>query len=279
MASNFLMTSSYENLGPDHPIRRLLRPHTYGAVKINRGATQTLATERGLLHRASALTWPALKKAFRVCFDLVRFEHINQTFTRNGMDGAIASGLYPFGQDTKAFVQILETYVHAYVDVYYTDDAAIRDDRELVAFWNDLGVKERSQIPELSGKRVLVGGLSMFILYVTGLHNHVGNVADYLVDPTFASPKIRTGSELADIQAAFQGLNIGLMTAMVRPKLINNWFHILLPDEHLPQTSAILETFQNELKALSDKIDRLNEQREMPCNALNPRLMLSSVSI
>jgi len=99
------------------------------------------------------------------------------------------------------------------------------------------------------------------------------------VDPTFASPKIRAGSELADVQAAFQGLNIGLMTAMVRPKLINNFYHVLLADEHLPKTAAILETFQNDLKKLSKKIDRLNEQRDMPCNALNPKLMLSSVSI
>ena len=110
---------------------------------------------------------------------------------------------YPFGEDTKAYLEILYKYVGAYVNVYYADDEAILADRDLSEFWNDLGVKDRSKIPELSGKRMLVGGLSMFILYVTGLHNHVGNVADYLVDPTFASPKIRPGSELADVQARF----------------------------------------------------------------------------
>ena len=48
---------------------------------------------------------------------------------------------------------------------------------------------------------------------MTGYHNQAGNVADYLVNPTFASPKIRKGRNVADVQATFQGLNIGLMTA------------------------------------------------------------------
>lgn len=51
MASNFLTTSSIENLGPLHPIRRLLRPHTYGAIEINLGAVKTLAVENGVAHR------------------------------------------------------------------------------------------------------------------------------------------------------------------------------------------------------------------------------------
>ena len=65
----------------------------------------------------------------------------------------------------------------------------------------------------MNGKQAVIGALGLFIVHVTGYHNQAGNVADYLVNPTFASPKIRKGRNVADVQATFQGLNIGLMTA------------------------------------------------------------------
>jgi hypothetical protein len=41
----------------------------------------------------------------------------------------------------------------------------------------------------------------------------VGNVADYIGNPTFATAKIRKDKEVADVQATFQGLLIALMTS------------------------------------------------------------------
>ena len=41
----------------------------------------------------------------------------------------------------------------------------------------------------------------------------------------------------------------------------------------------ILDEFQKELKSLSGKIDQWNKERKMPCNAFNPKIMTSSVSI
>ena len=106
------------------------------------------------------------------------------------------------------------SFVSKYVNLYYTTDQDIFDDRELVEFWDGLrGNVEGSQISELNGKQAVIGALGLFIAHVTGYHNQAGNVADYLVNPTFASPKIRKGRNVADIQATFQGLNIGLMTA------------------------------------------------------------------
>ena len=58
----------------------------------------------------------------------------------------------------------------------------------------------RSGIPLMSGKEVVVDLLAGLIIHVTGIHNHVGNVADYLFDPSFASAKIRPGAEIADVR-------------------------------------------------------------------------------
>ena len=186
---------------------------------------------------------------------------------------------YPFGQDSIDYWNVVEKFVYEYVDVYYLDDASVLADRELVEFWDGLRVTRDSKIPQLSGKKVLVRVLTHFIFGVTGVHNHVGTIADYLVDPRFTSAKIRPGREVADIQATFQGFNIALMTASKMPKLLNNFTHLLLDDEHLKTTTAIFNGFQDDLKRLSELIDERNKRRTMPCNAMNPKTMLCSVSI
>lgn len=285
MASNFLTMASAEQLGHAHPLRRMLRPHTYGAVSINLGAVKTLAVENGLVHRAAAFTWDALQEGFRMSFALNRFHGDSVSMLKeNGMLRVAEERpeLYPFGRDLLDFYSVVTTFVSDYVDIYYVDNAAVVQDRELVQFWDALseGVgKTRSSIPPLSGKRVLKGVLAMFIVHVTGYHNQAGNVADYLVNPSFASAKIRPGRNVADVQSTFQGLNIGLMTAMLAPKLVNDFTHLLLRDEHLGATIQVFQKFSADLQALSGTIDERNAQRPMPCNAFNPRIMTSSISI
>ena len=72
LASNLLTTSTAENLNANHPIRRLLRPHTYGAVKINYVALKNLFPKRGMLHRAVSLTWGGLNEAMFKSFESVK---------------------------------------------------------------------------------------------------------------------------------------------------------------------------------------------------------------
>ena len=72
MASNFLATSTAENLNASHPIRRMLRPHTYGTISVNLGAVNTLAPNGGILHRSVALTWQGLQDAYRKSLELIR---------------------------------------------------------------------------------------------------------------------------------------------------------------------------------------------------------------
>ena len=72
MASNFLARSTAENLNASHPIRRMLRPHTYGAVSVNLGAIKFLARKWAVLHRSVALTWESLKRGYRKSADAQR---------------------------------------------------------------------------------------------------------------------------------------------------------------------------------------------------------------
>ena len=191
----------------------------------------------------------------------------------------------------------MEAHVQAYVDVYYADDAAVLADGELARFWDVLATASADirthryngdaagHLGALRGKADLVEKLSFFAWQVTGYHNHVGNVADYLLAADFAGAKIRKGATQSDVQASFQGLMIGLMTAMKAPKLLptqpsTNFTHLLLRDAHLTRTTAIFHNYQGALAALSAQVDARNAARlNMPCNSYNPRHMTSSVSI
>jgi hypothetical protein len=55
--ANTLNMDATEELPPAHPIRRLLKPHTYGTVAINRPAINSLVLERALVHRATAFEY------------------------------------------------------------------------------------------------------------------------------------------------------------------------------------------------------------------------------
>jgi len=72
MASNFLAMAEAEYLGGKHPVRRLLRPFTYGTVSINLGAIATLAVENG---KRAFLFFLALHvaKKIKLYVDLVMF--------------------------------------------------------------------------------------------------------------------------------------------------------------------------------------------------------------
>merc|ERR1712232_692211 len=176
--------------------------------------------------------------------------------------------IYPFGRDLRDFVRGVRKHVTDYVHVYYPDGDSMRRDHELMVFWKHLRREGDSHTVPPPTRETLCSVLGDLIVHTTGLHNQVGNVADYLVNPSFASAKIRKGREVADVQASFQGLNIGLMTGNLMPKLINNFTHLLLQDEHLEETTKVFNEFQADLRKLVLKIDERNKERRFPCNAM-----------
>jgi hypothetical protein len=126
---------------------------------------------------------------------------------------------------------------------------------------------------------VLTEVIADFLLAVTGFHTQTGNIADYVLNPSFVSGKIRAKREVSDVQSAFQLINIGILTSMDTPRLLNNFTHFVLDDRHRPRTTQVFEAFQTDLRALSATIDQRNKRRTMPCNTWNPAYIKSSVGV
>ena len=128
----------------------------------------------------------------------------------------------------------------------------------------------------------------MIFIIFTG-HTYYGGIVEYLLDPSFMPAKIAPDATEADVQTFFLFLTLISLTGKHQPWLINDWSHL---HQHLETTDKtkyqavlrVLQSFQNDLKALSAAIDALNVKRVKMStgnafNSFNPRVMECSVSV
>lgn len=277
MLANFLATASAEALAPDHPIRMLLRPFTYRTFRINRGATTYLCEKNGLLHRAVGLSFLGLKQAMKYSFSTLRYADLETVVQAQGIGGL--NGLHSWADDTIDFHRLVASYVSSYVDLYYPDSDSVLADEQLLHFAEHMRRVPQSHIPPIGSKSSLKDLLSSYILHVTALHSHVGNVAEYLMDARFSTAKLRSGREVADVQASYQAMGIALLTGWKVPALLDDFSHLTLDDGHREEVLQLMETFQRSLEHLADEVEARNAKRRFPTNGINPRRMHASVSI
>ena len=277
MMSNFVAIAQKENLSPDHPIRRFLKPFSFRAFAINRAASINLVDYNGILHHTVALTWEGLKSGFKFAYGHHRYFTVPQFFQLHGIDPKDEK--HSFASDLLDFNAIVVSLVGPYVDLYYPTPESMFSDRELMKFWDGVHTLPDSKFPQLVTTKELKDMLVSFVVAVSAIHHHVGNVAEYLNDARVASGKIRPGKDIGDVQASFQAILICLLTGRKQPKLIGDWAHILLKDDKYEKTSKLFSSFNTDLSALSDKILSLNKKRLYPSEVFDPKQLLSSVSI
>mmetsp|Transcript_17898 Transcript_17898/g.26799 ORF Transcript_17898/g.26799 Transcript_17898/m.26799 type:complete len:1277 (+) Transcript_17898:49-3879(+) len=286
IVANFLTQSTKTELSVSHPLRRLLEIHIHNTIEINAAAARTLCTAGGLVHHASALTEESLIQAYHLGVQTMRFDRIGSVVYAERMfrTGEISREQWPFGADYLDFYRILVKYVGDLVDLYYETDEDLMADKELVAFHDALHGLKNSHLPYLSStkmgkKHVFVNTIAMAINGVTGFHNHIGMVGEYLSRPTYMAAKIRVGETHADMQSSFQCLNIAMLTGFKAPRLMGDYSHMLEGISKQEEATKVFERFQSDLKKFSEEIERRNTIRKYPCNAFNPSKILSSVSI
>jgi hypothetical protein len=102
-------------------------------------------------------------------------------------------------------------------------------------------------------------------------------VSPYLLDPAFLTCKIRAGSQVSDIQATVQVLNLCALTGLEQPPLIGDYTHLFL-ERDKESVVAAFHRYQQALVKLSHDIDERNKLREQPFQTFNPTLLNVSVS-
>ncbi len=281
LIANYVTTAARNKLSPTHYLRLLLKPFTWRTVTINAGAAETLCPERGFVHRASALEYSSLTRAFGDSVGLMRFHTVPQLVARKGAEGL--GNRFPWVTDALALYNVIHAFVDEYVAAYATE-AEVMADVEINGFWNHLNDAPETVMFPGRSRTGLIDVLSQFIWSVTGLHEAVGTVHEYVLDPTFMGTKIRPGVEIADVQASLQYLLIMALTGLQMPKLLDLQDAAGVFDADTKGRRAFAK-FHDALVKLSGDIDRANverladPERPWPCQTFNPKNLETGVSI
>eukprot|EP00947_MAST-08B_sp_MAST-8B-sp1_P004011 g4011.t1 len=185
IVSGTMAQARRETLPDKHPLRQFLRPFSYAAIMINWAATTTLEGEKKAVHRRSGLTAEAL--------DRILVEHPQHPVTgfkygtfedwvkKKQLTDADAADL-PLVEDGRKLEKVIKDYVTAFVDMFWSGNAAVGADEALNKFWDAVdkyhGGGATYGLPGLT-KDTLIDYLTHVIFTVTAIHEVCGNVAEY----------------------------------------------------------------------------------------------------
>ena len=283
MECNAFVSASREHLPVDHPLRTFIKPFTYHTVSVNYQAAMSLVNNRGLVHRIWAFDYDEflhlcdyimMNYKFRLLPDLISKSMSPQ---KNDRTDDQWDRVYPIYHDLNAFWAIVRKYVKNFFQINYhasveSDD--LPNDPALVEFIH--GISKQLGIGNVTSLEHLVDVLSQLIAAGTGIHEHVGQISDYMFDPRFVGAKLQEGKEIQNIQTYSQILVLSVITGLRMPGLLEDWSHLI---EHSEQNLVNYRKFKAELEELSAEIDSRNRVRTFPFQSFNPRYMECSTSV
>ena len=134
IVSNRVHIASREELGAEHPVRRILSLFTFRSGAINFVSTVTLMQEDMLLHRASPFTAQGVLEAFEDTAARWRY----QTFDQMEQAKGLPKGFLPYMQDAKECWEAFHAFFAGYIGLYFPTEADVTDDREIQRYWQSL---------------------------------------------------------------------------------------------------------------------------------------------
>jgi hypothetical protein len=124
---------------------------------------------------------------------------------------------FPYATDGLALYDILQTYSKEYLNIFFPDESVVQDPA-VRAWWQGIvSLAPTLGLGPLNRAQQLIDLLTQVMFTVTGFHSQVGRVSPYLLDPAFLTCKIRAGSQMSDIQATVQVLNLCALTGLEQP--------------------------------------------------------------
>ena len=265
--ANYLTQSSREQLPPAHPLRRLIKPFTFRSNAINYASSYALNPEHAMLHRATSLSTKGLEQTFSNPW---KFETFPDYMARHNVDTVTL----PFYKDGMDYWTAVRGFVGDYVDLYYATDDTIASDKDVQNFYKFLSDKWKVSSRPLT-KDNLKDVVAQAILMVTGMHNYVGTIAEYVVDPAF-TPFSWVEGELAGRPGTTVRTGIIMAaTGFPQPMLMEDFTHLMLDDK----AKAICKKFQSIAAQLTNTIDGRNANRPQKFLSFSPSHMEISVGI
>ena len=270
VCSELMMQAAREKLPTDHALRRFLTPHIYGVGAVNARAGLVLAAEGGLAHRLWPFTYQGMATLLARGVTTASFEPFPETMAAKGFEELGDS--YPYATDGLELHAICKNYAQEYLDLYFPNESIVADP-DVRRWWRHLlDVAPQTGLAPLVRQQQVVELLGQFIFMVSGYHAQVGADTQYLLNPSFMGGRVRSDSEIADIQTTILMLTLNGLTGLYQPKLLDDYTHLFL-EEYREEASRIFENFQAALHQLGRDIDARNEKRDLPFRTFHPALL------
>jgi len=275
-----LAISTMEALEPTDHLRLLLAPHTYGTLSINNVASMNLFAGRMLVHRGSPFTDEGFEPGdgstglVWAKSAVLRIQKFGDTYTAYRAHRNSRSPEIPFFEDGILFYRALQRYVSAFIDEAYGSEPqecnqALASHATTQRFVRIFFAHTDPATPDLWPAEMREAGsscaslkalLTESIFAVTGIHRHVGSVADYYREYSFASTVWPEGELTARPKQGFLTLLLAATTNAYFPKMADGAkvAHIF---EDQPGVQRVFESFVQDLVEVQREIERRNEVR------------------
>lgn len=127
-------------LASEHPLRKLLEPHTEFTLAINHSAATNLIAPDGVVDQAFAGAIDASASLVRFALDTfdLRRSVPTKALVDRGLDDRAVLTTLPYRDDALDVFAVIERFAREYVRLYYPSADEIREDDELRAFVEEL---------------------------------------------------------------------------------------------------------------------------------------------
>ncbi|WP_410210130.1 lipoxygenase family protein [Aquirhabdus sp.] len=185
LVSEAFCIATPRHLAPTHPLNVLLTPHLEGSLFINTLAALVLMEPGGFVDVLFAAPISDLQKsagADRLGFDF--YAHMLPTDLANRkVDNVNTLPHYPYRDDALLVWNAIAQWAQDYINIYYTSDADVVNDRELVAWTNEIiSSGKLNGFKAITSRQQLTDVITMVIFTASAQHAAVN----------FSQPSIMT---------------------------------------------------------------------------------------
>ncbi len=149
----FVVTTQRQ-LGFNHPLGRLLRPHFEGTLAINSAAQERLIADGGNVNALTGGPMDATRTATAMGIQTYGFNDamLPLTFAARGVDNAETLPVYPYRDDSLLYWHAIRPWVTQYLRIWYRSDSDLAGDFELANWFAELKAHNGGRVHGLSGE-------------------------------------------------------------------------------------------------------------------------------
>ncbi|MEG5047998.1 lipoxygenase family protein [Microcoleus sp. B4-C1] len=288
-------------LPANHKLIILLDPHFEGTILINYGAHKTLIANGGKVDELLASTIEDDRvlavegaKSYLHNFNDVMFP---KTLTSHGVGESAQLPDYPYRDDGRLIWDAINTWVRAYLSIYYTSDQQLLEDKALQNWAQELvsdqGGRLKNFGEDASGAiktlNYLIDAVSSIIFTASAQHAAVNFPQSELMSYTPAFPFAIYSP--APTSSEKQGNFMSMLPSLDRSQtqigvdyLLGSVYYTQLGQYNKghfkdAKVMSYLGAFQNQLRDIEMEISKRNRSRLMPYKFLLPSQIPQSINI